>query len=60
MQPLPRTLGEAVDAFEADPFVERVLGSALRAEFVKYKRAEWEEYHQHVSDWEIRRYAKFF
>lgn len=60
VQPLPRTLGEAVDAFEADPFVERVLGSALRAEFVKYKRAEWDEYHQHVSDWEIRRYAKFF
>jgi len=36
------------------------LGAALRAEFIKYKRAEWEEYHQHVSDWEIRRYAKFF
>ena len=44
----------------AEAFVERVLGKELRAEFVKYKRAEWEEYHQHVSDWEIRRYAKFF
>ena len=60
VQPLPRTLGEAVDAFESDPFVERVLGVALRDEFVRYKRAEWEEYHQHVSDWEIARYAHFF
>jgi glutamine synthetase len=60
VEPLPRTLAEAVDAFEADPFVERVLGTALRDEFVRYKRAEWEEYHQHVSDWELRRYAHFF
>jgi glutamine synthetase len=60
VQPLPRTLGEAVDAFEADPFVERVLGTALKNEFIKYKRAEWTEYHQHVSDWEIRRYARLF
>ena len=60
VQPLPRTLGEAVEAFAADPFVERVLGTALRDEFIRYKRAEWEEYHQHVSDWEIKRYAQFF
>lgn len=60
VQPLPRTLGEAVEAFAADPFVERVLGKELRDEFIRYKRAEWEEYHQHVSDWEIRRYAQFF
>jgi glutamine synthetase len=60
VQPLPRTLGEAVEAFAADPFVERVLGTELRDEFVRYKRAEWEEYHQHVSDWEIKRYAQFF
>ncbi|MEO8603978.1 MAG: type III glutamate--ammonia ligase [bacterium] len=60
VQPLPRTLGEAVEAFAADPFVERVLGAELRNEFIRYKREEWEEYHQHVSDWEIRRYAQFF
>ena len=60
VQPLPRTLGEAVEAFAADPFVERVLGTALRDEFIRYKRAEWDEYHQHVSDWEIKRYAQFF
>jgi glutamine synthetase len=60
VQELPRTLAEAVDAFEADPFVERVLGTELRNEFIKYKRAEWQDYHQSVSQWEIDRYARLF
>jgi glutamine synthetase len=57
---LPRTLGEAVDAFAADPFVEHTLGAPLRAEFIRYKREEWEQYHQAVSQWEIDRYARLF
>ncbi len=60
VQELPRTLGEAVEAFAADPFVEKALGAELRNEFIKYKRAEWEEYHQSVSQWEIDRYARLF
>ncbi|MFP6791192.1 MAG: type III glutamate--ammonia ligase [Thalassolituus sp.] len=57
---LPRTLDEAIDAFEADPFVEQVLGSELRNEFIRYKRAEWNEYHTAVSEWEIQRYSHLF
>jgi glutamine synthetase len=57
---LPRTLGEAVDAFAADPFIEATLGSELTEEFIRYKRAEWEQYHQSVSQWEIDRYARLF
>ena len=53
-------IAEAVDAFASDPLVEKTLGTALRDEFIRYKRAEWEEYHQHVSDWEIKRYGQFF
>ena len=60
VQELPRTLAEAVDAFEVDPFVEKVLGTELRNEFIKYKRAEWQDYHQSVSQWEIDRYARLF
>jgi glutamine synthetase len=60
VQELPRTLGEAVDAFAADSFVEKILGAELRGEFIKYKRAEWEAYHQTVSQWEIDRYARLF
>ena len=57
---LPKTLGEAVDAFEADPFVEKTLGKGLRDEFITYKREEWRQYHQQVSQWEIDRYARLF
>lgn len=57
---LPRTLDEAVEAFAADPFVEEVLGSELRNEFIKYKSEEWRQYHQRVSQWEIDQYARLF
>ncbi|KQT07902.1 glutamine synthetase [Methylobacterium sp. Leaf399] len=57
---LPQTLAEAVDAFAADPLVERTLGTALRDEFVRYKRAEWQEYHLTVSAWETERYSHMF
>jgi len=57
---LPQNLAEAVDAFEADPFVEQVLGKELRDEFIRYKRDEWEEYHQTISAWEVERYSHLF
>ncbi|KKM60773.1 hypothetical protein LCGC14_1538500 [marine sediment metagenome] len=60
IQFLPRTLDEAIQAFAADPFVEEVLGSELRAEFIRYKQAEWNEYHTVVSAWELERYSHLF
>ncbi len=57
---LPRTLHEAVEAFASDPFVEEVLGSTLRNEFITYKSEEWRQYHQRVSQWEIDQYARLF
>jgi glutamine synthetase len=57
---LPNTLGEAVDAFEADPLGREVMGDLMYKTFIDFKRAEWIEYHTHVSDWEIKRYLKFF
>jgi glutamine synthetase len=57
---LPRDLQEAIDAFEADPFVIEALGQELRDEFIKYKRQEWTAYHQTVSAWEIERYSHLF
>jgi glutamine synthetase len=60
VQELPRTLGEAVDAFAADPFIEKIIGKELKDEFIRYKREEWTEYHQTVSQWEIDHYARLF
>eukprot|EP00850_Spirogloea_muscicola_P000890 SM000003S11135 [mRNA] locus=s3:1180064:1183731:- [translate_table: standard] len=57
---LPRTLGEAVEAFAADPLSKAVFGESMFKAFVDYKSKEWEEYHCHVSDWEIKRYLKLF
>jgi len=57
---LPRTLGEAIEAFAADPLSRRVFGDALFDSFVAYKREEWQSYHCTVSDWEMKRYLEFF
>ena len=57
---LPGTLGEAVDAFEADPLGVEVMGPLMADTYAKFKRQEWVEYHTHVSDWELKRYLKFF
>jgi glutamine synthetase len=60
LRTLPRTLGEAIDAFEADPLSKRVFGDAMFNAYVTYKREEWEAYHCAVSDWELSRYLEFF
>lgn len=60
IQFLPQSLEEAIDAFEADPLSREVFGPRMFDAFVQFKRAEWRSYHNHVSDWEIRRYLKMF
>ncbi len=57
---LPRTLGEALDAFEKDPLPRQVLGEAMYKAWLDYKRDEWMSYNHHVSDWEKSRYLKMF
>jgi glutamine synthetase len=57
---LPRTLGEAIAAFAQDPLSAKVLGDLLYRSYVDYKTQEWQDYHNHISDWERQRYLKFF
>ena len=57
---LPRTLNEAVDAFEKDPLGRAVFGDLMFDTWIEFKRAEWLSYLNHVSDWERDRYLKFF
>ena len=57
---LPRTLLEAIEAFDADPLPERVFGAELKASYVELKQQEWWEYHNTVSQWEYDRYLEFF
>ncbi len=60
LRTLPRTLGEAIEAFAADPLSRSVFGDAMFEAFVSYKRAEWADYHGAVSEWELKRYLDFF
>ncbi len=57
---LPRSLGEAVEAFAADPLAEKVFGAEMFKAWTDYKRDEWMSYMHHVSDWEYQRYLKLF
>ncbi|MEO1621134.1 MAG: type III glutamate--ammonia ligase [Cyanobacteria bacterium J06632_3] len=57
---LPKTLGDAIAAFAADPLSKTVMGPLMYQTYIDFKMQEWEEYHCHVSDWEIQRYLKFF
>jgi glutamine synthetase len=60
VETLPRTLLEAVEAFDADPLMERALGAELKRAYVELKTQEWWDYHNDVSPWEIERYLTFF
>ena len=57
---LPRSLGDAIDALEADPLTLAVMGPDMAKAWIDYKRDEWLSYMAHVSDWETARYLRFF
>jgi glutamine synthetase len=57
---LPRTLGEAIEAFAADPLSRQVFGDAMADAYVAFKREEWSGYHGAVSAWETERYLELF
>lgn len=57
---LPKNLDEAVTALEADSVLRARVGEAFCQQFIQLKRAEWDAYSQHVSDWELQRYADAF
>jgi glutamine synthetase len=57
---LPRTLLEAVEDFERDPLAAEVLGSTMHTLYAKYKRDEWNRFHEHVTEWEQLEYLRFF
>ena len=60
LERLPQDLGQALDALAADEVMRAALGPLLTQEFIRLKRAEYEAYADHVSDWELERYAARF
>ena len=57
---LPRTLGEALDAFTSSDLARRTFGDAMFEAWLANKRDEWLAYLNHVSEWERERYLRFF
>jgi glutamine synthetase len=57
---LPRSLGEAIDAFAASPLYRRCWGEEAVAYLVAVKGSEWRRFQSAVTDWEIREYGELF
>jgi glutamine synthetase len=61
---LPANLLDATRELEKDEVLRTALGSTPREDYVDYfvatKQAEWEEWHNEVTPWEIKRYLQLF
>ncbi|MGF1596628.1 MAG: glutamine synthetase family protein [Acidimicrobiales bacterium] len=57
---LPRSLGEALMAFETSDLYRRVLGADVAAYLATLKRSEWRRFCSAVTDWEQREYFPQF
>jgi glutamine synthetase len=60
VEALPGNLEEAIAALQADEVVREALPSHVYEQFVAAKKAEWQEYIAHVSEWETQRYLSAF
>ncbi len=60
IESLPGSLGEAIEALEADPVIQDAIGEHVFEKFVQAKKAEWDAYRITVSPWEIETYLKDF
>jgi glutamine synthetase len=56
MHPLPSSLNQAIAAMENSELVAETLGEHVFEFFLRNKKAEWEDYRQQVSQWELDRY----
>jgi glutamine synthetase len=54
--PLPQSLSEACDVMEGSELVAETLGEQVFGFFLRNKRAEWNEYRRHVTEFELDRY----
>ncbi|MDG2114687.1 MAG: glutamine synthetase family protein [Actinomycetota bacterium] len=57
---LPRSLGEAIDAFAASDFYRETLGADVAHYLLALKQSEWGRFQTAVTDWEQREYFSRF
>ena len=56
--PLPATLGEALEELNWDPVVREALGQPIFERFLAAKEQEWLAFGRHISHWELSRYLE--
>ncbi|HEX3015781.1 MAG TPA: glutamine synthetase family protein [Desulfobacteria bacterium] len=57
---LPSSLPDALLALKADPLFESMLGQEFFHHYLTLRRAEWERFMQHTTDWEVNEYLELF
>ena len=60
LEPLPRSLAEALQALNADDAMVDILGEPFVRTYTALKGSEVARYTDHVSDWEVREYLELF
>lgn len=55
-QLLPRSLGEAIDAFHGSAYYRKTLGDVIVDYLATLKRSEWQRFNAAVTDWEQNEY----
>lgn len=53
---LPKSLLEAVEAFEQDELMQNVIGKELSQKYIQTKKREYREYCAQVTAWELEQY----
>jgi glutamine synthetase len=56
--PLPATLGEALEELNWDPVVREALGQPIFERFLAAKEQEWTSFGRHISSWELDKYLE--
>ncbi len=57
---LPRSLGEAIDAFARSELYRRCWGDEVVDYLVTIKTSEWRRFQTAVTDWELKEYGSLF
>ena len=53
---MPKTLEDAIEAFEKDEFLQKQLGNHVVKNYLEAKKAEWNRYCEEVTKWEVDKY----
>ena len=56
IEPLPKDLYEALEAFRKDEWIHGVLGEHITQKYIEAKEAEWNAYRTQVTEWEVNEY----